>query len=253
MPNDQMLRRWRRIDLPGLELMTLSRNGSGLCIRSTVIHAGAESFALRYCWKLDASWRTRSLCIDRTDAIEKSLLIERTGDTSWRVDGADRPDLAGCHEVDVSATPFCNTLAIRHLGIEGRRTDGAVRRRPGAHLPAVTTTLRAARPARLALHRQRRSRRLHGKTGSRRRRPRRQVRAPVREAPDIGGGHSAALAIAALCRVAGAYLRSWVSDGTIFRASSIFVMSMSAMTTPAFSPPASASTSPQGATAIECP
>jgi len=119
MPNDRMLRRWRRIDVPGLELMTLSRNGSGLCIRSTVIHAGPESFALRYCWKLDASWRTRSLCIDRTDAIAKSLRIERTGDTSWRVDGVDRPDLAGCHEVDVSATPFCNTLAIRHLGIAG--------------------------------------------------------------------------------------------------------------------------------------
>lgn len=116
MPNDQMLRRWRRIDVPGLELMTLSRNGSGLCIRSTVIHAGPESFALRYCWKLDASWRTRSLCIARTDAIEKPLRIERTGDTSWRVDGVDRPDLAGCHEVDVSATPFCNTLAIRRLG-----------------------------------------------------------------------------------------------------------------------------------------
>ncbi|HQS18990.1 putative glycolipid-binding domain-containing protein [Reyranella sp.] len=116
MPNDQMLRRWRRIDVPCLELMTLSRNGSGLCIRSTVIHAGPESFALRYCWKLDASWRTRSLCITRTDAIEKPLRIERTGDTSWRVDGVDRPDLAGCHEVDVSATPFCNTLAIRRLG-----------------------------------------------------------------------------------------------------------------------------------------
>lgn len=51
--------------------------------------------------------------------MEKSLVMERTGDMSWRVDGADRPDLAGCHEVDVSATPFCNGLAIRHLGDAG--------------------------------------------------------------------------------------------------------------------------------------
>lgn len=116
MQHDQILRRWRRIDEPGLELMALSRDGSGLSVRSTLIHAGEERFGLRYRWDLDASWRTRTLRIDRTDATEKSLLIERTGDTSWRVDRRARPDLEGCHEVDVSATPFCNGLAIRRMG-----------------------------------------------------------------------------------------------------------------------------------------
>ena len=119
MQNDHILRRWRRVDEPGLELMALSRSASGLSVRSTLIHAGEESFGLRYRWELDPSWRTRTLRIERTDATDKSLLIERAGDTSWRVDGEARPDLAGCHEVDVSATPFCNTLAIRHLGIAG--------------------------------------------------------------------------------------------------------------------------------------
>ena len=116
MQNDQILRRWRRVDEPGLELMALSRSASGLSVRSTLIHAGEESFGLRYRWELDPSWRTRSLRIDRPDATDKSLLIERTGDTSWRVDGEARPDLTGCHEVDVSATPFCNGLAIRRMG-----------------------------------------------------------------------------------------------------------------------------------------
>jgi hypothetical protein len=119
MQNDRIPRRWRRVDEPGLELMTLSRSASGLSVHSTLIHAGAESFGLRYRWELDASWRTRTLRIDRTDAIEKSLLIERTGETSWRIDGEDRPDLAGSHEVDLSATPFCNSLAIRRLGDAG--------------------------------------------------------------------------------------------------------------------------------------
>jgi len=119
MQNDQILRRWRRVDEPGLELMALSRSRSGIDVRSTVIHAGAESFGLRYRWELDASWQTRRLRIDRTDALGKSLLIERAGDTGWRVDGEERPDLAVCHEVDVSATPFCNSLAIRRLGNAG--------------------------------------------------------------------------------------------------------------------------------------
>lgn len=119
MQNDRILRRWRRVDEPGLELMTLSRSRAGIDVRSTVIHAGAEGFGLRYRWELDASWRTRRLRIDRTDGIEMSLLIERSGDTHWRIDGEARPDLAGCHEVDVSATPFCNSLAIQQLGSAG--------------------------------------------------------------------------------------------------------------------------------------
>lgn len=116
MQNERILRRWRRVDEPGLELMALSCGPSGVSVHSTLIHAGAESCGLRYRWELDPSWRTRTLHIERTDTIEKSLTIERTGDTSWRVDGEARPALSGCHEVDLSATPFCNALAIRRFG-----------------------------------------------------------------------------------------------------------------------------------------
>jgi hypothetical protein len=120
MQNHQVIRRWRRVDEPGLELMTLSRSPSGLTVRSTLVHAGAENCALRYFWTLDTSWRTRTLRLERTEPVEKSLVIERTGDTDWRIDGEARPDLAGCHEVDVSATPFCNSLAIRRMnGADG--------------------------------------------------------------------------------------------------------------------------------------
>lgn len=120
MQNHKLVRRWRRVDAPGLELMTLSRDASGLTVRSTLVYAGEESYGLRYRWELDASWHTRTLHLERTDDAGTSLCIERTGDTDWRVDGQVRPDLAGCHEVDVSATPFCNSLAIRRLG----RADG---------------------------------------------------------------------------------------------------------------------------------
>ena len=50
------------------------------------------------------------------------LLIERTGDASWLVDGVGRPDLDGCEEVDLSVTPFCNTLALKRLAGEGELT-----------------------------------------------------------------------------------------------------------------------------------
>ena len=71
--------------------------------------------------------------------------------------------------------------------------------------------------------------------------------------PVLLSGYSAALATAGLCSTGAAYFRSCVSDGTILRASAILARSTSAITKPAFSPPASASTSPHGATAIEWP
>ena len=33
----------------------------------------------------------------------------------WRIDGRARPDLDGCDEIDLSFTPFCNSLALRRL------------------------------------------------------------------------------------------------------------------------------------------
>ena len=55
------LRRWRRLDEPGLELMHLTRTDNGLAVTSDLIHAGADPFALRYAWDLDGDWRTRTL------------------------------------------------------------------------------------------------------------------------------------------------------------------------------------------------
>jgi hypothetical protein len=112
----QIVRKWRRIDEPGLELMALSCTADGLSVVSSLVHAGAESFGLRYRWELDSNWRTRNLHLDAVNTHEKSLTIERTGDATWRVDGKPRPELTGCIEVDVSATPFCNGLAIRRMG-----------------------------------------------------------------------------------------------------------------------------------------
>jgi hypothetical protein len=67
-----------------------------------------------------------------------------------------------------------------------------------------------------------------------------------------GTGYSAALATGFI-NAGGAYFRSCCSDGTILRASSTLARSISAIVNPVFSPPASASTSPHGATATEWP
>jgi hypothetical protein len=50
------------------------------------------------------------------ETADRALMIERAGPTAWRVDGESRTYLDCCDELDVSATPFCNSLAVRHFG-----------------------------------------------------------------------------------------------------------------------------------------
>jgi hypothetical protein len=112
-------RRWRRIDQPGLELARIEVATHGVAVASTLIDAGERPFSLRYLWTLDADWRTRTLRIEQTREDDRWLTVERTGASSWLVDGRPAPHLDGCMELDLSATPFCNTLAVRLLGRDG--------------------------------------------------------------------------------------------------------------------------------------
>lgn len=115
-------RRWQRIDQPGLELAHIAIEPRGIAVTSTLIDAGEDPVSLRYLWLLDPAWRTRSLRIDHLTGAERQLTIERTGDTSWRIDKATARHLDGCAELDLSATPFCNALAMRYLGGDGALT-----------------------------------------------------------------------------------------------------------------------------------
>jgi hypothetical protein len=110
-----MFRRWRRLDEPGLEVFRMLPVEGGFEATSFLVNAGANPFDLRYRWTLDTQWRTKTVELDLASDENRVLRIERDGDASWRVDGRRRPDLNDCQEIDLSATPFCNTLAIHRM------------------------------------------------------------------------------------------------------------------------------------------
>lgn len=116
-----MKRIWRRRDEPGLEVFQLRSDTDGFCAFSTIVHAGEVAFGMSYVWHLDRNLRTRRLDLRLTSPTLQPMIIERHSG-GWRVDGKDRSDLAGCDEIDLSATPFCNTLAMRLLEGSGELT-----------------------------------------------------------------------------------------------------------------------------------
>lgn len=71
------------------------------------------------CWfrvLVDDAWLTKDVEVRVVDAPgERSLRLTVDADRRWFVDGVPEPQLSGCLDVDVAATPLTNTFPIRRL------------------------------------------------------------------------------------------------------------------------------------------
>lgn len=85
-------------------LIVRERDGGDLCLR------------YRICG--DRNWRVRALEIESLDPDSSGLILTSDGDGSWfGEDGKPQPQLDGCQDVDLQASPFTNTIAIRRLAL----------------------------------------------------------------------------------------------------------------------------------------
>jgi uncharacterized protein len=142
---------WRRTgEPPGYSLAALAAAGERLVGDGWEVVAGErETWAVHFSFETNDAWLTRSAVIEVTDVTgtrRMSLRADRRH--RWTVDRMRRPDLDGCLDIDVAATPFTNTLPIRRLGLE-----------PGAHaeirvawvgVPGLEVEVAAQRYTRLA-------------------------------------------------------------------------------------------------------
>ena len=117
---------WSQWDGPGLEHLRLGESG----IEADGVVVGEEDgsyFRARYVIRCDPRWRTRELILDSLDGSDP-LHLRSDGEGDWR----DAPvsallELRGCIDVDLSVTPFTNTLPIRRLDLrEGESSELAV-------------------------------------------------------------------------------------------------------------------------------
>jgi hypothetical protein len=112
-----LTRIWRRIGLQGLEHLTLEEMEQGYRANAVLsVEADLGGVTCEYHFDLGETWRTRSFTLKQHQAGEdQTLLIERIGNDHWQVNGQARPDLSGCMELDLTVSPFTNTLAIHQL------------------------------------------------------------------------------------------------------------------------------------------
>ncbi|MBB3019099.1 hypothetical protein FHR70_002153 [Microvirga lupini] len=107
----------------GLEHVDIRPADGGLDISGVVIARESEAqFGLSYRLRLDALWRTREAVLRTTAGHVLHLASDSQG--HWQENGKVRPDLQGCIDVDIQASPITNTLPIRRLDLEsGESTE----------------------------------------------------------------------------------------------------------------------------------
>jgi uncharacterized protein len=111
---------WAPWEGPGLEHLRLVTSGSGIVANGLVIGLEAgRPFRIGYEIRCDGRWRVREVRAAAPDLERPVLELLADGEGHWKRGGGEPiPELDGCIDVDISATPFTNTLPIRRLGLE---------------------------------------------------------------------------------------------------------------------------------------
>jgi hypothetical protein len=112
-PSDGYTARWRTWDDNHLETLTLRWENEGWTATGEV---GRE--AVTYVLRLSATWQIRQFLLFR-DLDEPDLWLGADGTGRWgEMNGAHRPELGGCTDIDLTCTPFTHSLPIRRLGLD---------------------------------------------------------------------------------------------------------------------------------------
>lgn len=110
---------WTPWSEPGLEhLHLLQRDGSILADSLIVGVSNRMPFRLHYEITCDSHWDVKELHLILLSGNRKSMKIQADGEGHWFTQTGDPiSSLDGCVDVDISATPFTNTLPIRRLAL----------------------------------------------------------------------------------------------------------------------------------------
>jgi uncharacterized protein len=133
--------RWIPVTDHGAEYLRVTSTADGFLAESVVVGAiGGAAYGLRYRIRCDAGWRLREAGLALVGTGEH-VHFRADGEGQWRnASGEPLRDLDGCIDIDISATPFTNTLPIRRLALargESRDIRVAYIRPPSLKAQAV--------------------------------------------------------------------------------------------------------------------
>lgn len=111
---------WTSQGKPGLEHLHLTFLPDGGLADGVIIGIANDCpFRARYEIHCDEYWRAREVRVTLLSSSQQTIGLYSNGEGSWTAEtGKPMTDLDGCIDVDISATPFTNTLPIRRLRLQ---------------------------------------------------------------------------------------------------------------------------------------
>jgi len=105
---------WQDWDGGATEYLTLQETQEGFYAKSVITHKTEDSFTARYTIACDGGWRAKECIIELIERKSK-IVLESDGLGRWLCNSKRLARLSGAIDIDISVTPFTNTLPIRRL------------------------------------------------------------------------------------------------------------------------------------------
>ena len=110
---------WSRLDEPGMEHLHLIEEQHGITANGLILAVkGNVPYRMGYTVHCDTSWHVREVRVEILNSSNPQIHLKANGKGHWTTGTGERVALLdGCIDVDISATPFTNTVAIQRLGL----------------------------------------------------------------------------------------------------------------------------------------
>ena len=110
---------WSRLDEPGMEHLHLIEEQHGFTAQGLLLVVKENvPYRIKYSVVCDISWHVREVRVELLDNTVPQIHLKANGKGHWTT-GTNEQIIAldGCIDVDISTTPFTNTIAIQRLGL----------------------------------------------------------------------------------------------------------------------------------------
>jgi hypothetical protein len=112
---------WKALAWSGIERLTLVAGRAGVVAKGQLVgDPDGAPIGVQYEIRCDAAWTFHRVIVHGLAG--GRLDLTRGPEGTWEANGHPLPALRGCVDVDLSLTPFTNTLPIRRLGLAPGQT-----------------------------------------------------------------------------------------------------------------------------------
>lgn len=111
---------WHRAEEPGVEHLYLRENIDRVSADGMIVGMiDGHLMRLQYTVQCDPDYQFQLVHVHMLQPFQQTLTLTRSHDAIWR-DGWQNVlhELVGAHEIDLSVSPFTNTLPIRRLNLQ---------------------------------------------------------------------------------------------------------------------------------------